>query len=295
MAFISNQDLNSIDLLHQILDESFLVLSLSPNGEIIDANALFRSFLQYELEEIYLKGYNKLINDGPNWAELREMLAKEKRWQGESCLVTKRGDLKWVKSTFILLNEGKEDAKILSFHLDCTEQKRAEEYRRLAFQNELTGLPNRRELLLSLERHVFEAEQNGSHFVVMFIDINRFKSVNDSYGHHVGDALLIEVGKRLAKLPYELELYHLSGDEFIILMDDNSSLDDVIASITLAFHDGFTVDTFCVKVSASIGISLYPENSRDPARLLQLADQAMFEAKAGEFTRWSFAGFPFVG
>ncbi|GKV57337.1 hypothetical protein NCCP2222_32840 [Sporosarcina sp. NCCP-2222] len=294
MDFIGDQDLNSIDMLRQILDESFLVLSLSPNGKIIDANTAFQSFLQSDIKEIYLKDYDDLIKDGPNWAELREILVQEKRWQGESFLVTQRGELKWVKSKFILLNEGEEDARILSFHLDCTEQKRAEEWRRLAYQNELTGLPNRRELLLSLERHVSEAEQKKSRFVVLFIDINKFKSVNDLYGHYIGDALLIEVGKRISNLPYELEFYHISGDEFIILMKEISALDKVIASIAYAFDEGFPLDTFCVQVSASIGISLYPDNGRDPVQLLQLADHAMFEAKAEESTRWCFAGMPFV-
>ncbi|MBB4823282.1 diguanylate cyclase (GGDEF)-like protein [Sporosarcina luteola] len=277
------------DTMAGIVNESFLLIHLSPEGKIVEANESFLQLFHYEIEDIYLQDYYSLMNSCQDGPDMWNMLGRGVRWRGESCLITKWGDLKWLQSTFIpVMEENGELAAILGLHVDYTDQKNATKWKTLAFQNELTHLPNRRELLLSMERYVCEAEQRDSRFAVLFMDINQFKSVNDMFGHHVGDMLLIEVGKRLSSKPYQGQLFHVSGDEFIMLVEDVSTLDRAIETIFSSFENGFELDDVHIKVSTSIGISLFPDHSKDPLRLIQLADQAMFEAKAGATNQYRF-------
>jgi len=265
------------------------VLHLSPEGKIVEANASFLNLFHYDIDDIYLQHYQALLNGCQDFLAIRNTLESGERWTGESCLITKWGDLKWLQSTFIpIIDENGAIMTILTLHLDYTDQKNAVKWRQMAFQNELTHLPNRRELLSSMEQHICEAYQSHSRFAVLFMDINQFKSVNDVYGHHVGDMLLVEVGRRLSSISWEGQLFHMSGDEFVILIDDVFSLDHVIASIFDSIEKEFELETAQVKVSASIGISLFPDHSRNPQQLIQLADQAMYEAKVGATNQYRY-------
>lgn len=273
----------NLEALFKVLDKTFMTVRLSCDGKIIDANLSFLDLFQYKLDELYKESYWRLVNS--SYADIQEIwttVIGGEQWIGESCLITKNGDMKWLESTFIpVLQKDGEILHILSLHLDKTDQKYAEKWKRLACRNELTKLPNRRALISSIDTLICQADQNDMEFAVLFMDINQFKSVNDNYGHHIGDLLLIEVGKRMLQLPFlDGRLFHIGGDEFIILLDHNSNLENALKSIFALFDDGFKLDTHFLQVSVSIGISQYPNHSTNAQQLVNLADQAMYEAKA---------------
>jgi len=172
---------------------------------------------------------------------------------------------------------------LLSSSADLTEQKAIEDqlFRR-AYFDELTGLPTRR----VIEQHANDLlRQHGStcKFALAFLDIDNFKHINDYYGHSVGDALLIEVGKRLGLDLRDTDmLSRISGDEFLLLLNPVSSESEVAEHIEFLLRRlraPFFVDGSELFASASIGVSLYPEHGRNYEALRQNADIAMYRVK----------------
>ena len=172
---------------------------------------------------------------------------------------------------------------LLSSSVDLTDQKATEdELFRRAYFDELTGLPTRR----VIEAHataLLRREGQPSRFALAFLDIDNFKHINDYYGHSVGDALLIEVGKRLGlDLRKTDMLSRISGDEFLLLLDPIRSEGEVAEYIEFQLgrlRAPFFIDGSEVFASASIGVSLYPDHGRSYEALLQNADIAMYRVK----------------
>jgi c-di-GMP phosphodiesterase Gmr len=167
--------------------------------------------------------------------------------------------------------------------LDITERARAEnELLRLAYHDELTGLPNR-----SLIRERVEAilARADGRFALAFIDIDNFKHINDFYSHAIGDALLVKFVQRIAThLRSSDILARMSGDEFVLVLDPAESREQVVAEIeAIVEHlkQPFMIDGFEIFTSASIGVSFYPEHGRDYEALRRNADTAMYRAKDG--------------
>lgn len=167
---------------------------------------------------------------------------------------------------------------------DTTERKRAEQQiRDLAFQDALTGLPNRRLFTDRLQLAVAQAHRSGHQLAVLFLDIDRFKVINDSLGHSVGDDLLREVGRRLQQTVREGDtVARLGGDEFILLLPGLSRAPDlarVARKILEALRRPFRLGGREVLITASLGGSLFPEDGADVEALIQSADTAMYRAK----------------
>ncbi|MBI5264165.1 MAG: EAL domain-containing protein [Bradyrhizobium sp.] len=161
------------------------------------------------------------------------------------------------------------------------------EIARLAYHDTLTGLPNRAQL-----RHLIAAAIEtcpvGSHVALAFLDVDHFKDVNDTLGHAAGDEVLVELAERLrAQIQPEHMLGRLGGDEFVVLLPDCDAEGAlrIITRITQALASPLRIGTRQVPMSASIGISLYPDNATDMDTLMQQADAAMYKAKeAGRCT-----------
>jgi len=155
--------------------------------------------------------------------------------------------------------------------------------RRQAFYDELTGLPNRNLLARQLNQALDVAKTNDSEFAVMFLDLDRFKLVNDTLGHQVGDQLLQQVALRLQGCVRQGDtIARWGGDEFVILLCDLSDKQDAIQTaqcILQELQQPIEVDRHCLYVSCSIGISLYPEHSRSAELLMQYADMALYQVK----------------
>lgn len=163
--------------------------------------------------------------------------------------------------------------------------------RQLAFYDELTGLPNRNLLLAQAEQALARAEPERKRVAVLFLDLDRFKQVNDTLGHPIGDALLRDVAQRLRRLARATDIVgRLSGDEFVMMMPDfeHGRLTAAAEHILVALAQPFSVGGITLNPSVSIGISVFPENGRDMDTLLRHADMAMYQAKTAGRNRISF-------
>lgn len=147
----------------------------------------------------------------------------------------------------------------------------------------LTGLPNRRFFFENLERFVTESERDSSKFILLYIDLDGFKFINDTYGHEVGDRVLITVGNRILKTLRKNDFVaRLGGDEFAAIIHD---ADDMTVAIHLAnkihekAQEAIHMGALECRVNASIGIAIYPDSSKDSETLIRNADSAMYEIK----------------
>jgi c-di-GMP phosphodiesterase Gmr len=173
---------------------------------------------------------------------------------------------------------------LLSSSLDISEQKAVEnQLFRSAYYDELTDLPTRRVIEHRANSLLQRDEAHGSRFALAFLDIDNFKHINDYYGHAIGDALLIEVAKRLGRGLRESDmLSRISGDEFLLLLNPIQSEQEVaeyIQSVLQRLSAPFFIDGSEIFASTSIGVSLYPEHGRSYDVLRQNADIAMYRVK----------------
>ncbi|ATL99159.1 diguanylate cyclase [Aeromonas sp. CA23] len=175
--------------------------------------------------------------------------------------------------------KGQPDA-ILGVTRDITERAASEEMmHRLAFYDPLTNLPNRRLLQLRLKEAMAD---EGRELALMFIDLDHFKPINDTFGHETGDVLLNMVAERMRHCVREQDLVaRLGGDEFVILLPDTSDEALAVADhLHQSLRHPFRVDEEQeLRISSSIGVALYPEHGTDPKTLMHHADQAMYQAK----------------
>lgn len=153
----------------------------------------------------------------------------------------------------------------------------------LSLHDSLTGLPNRLAFKDRLAWAVSNALRSESRFAVMYIDTDGFKQINDTYGHEIGDQVLIEVAHRLKGSIRSTDcVARLGGDEFSIILNQLKDDDDakiVAKNLTKAFEAPILVNAIEIHLSASIGISLFPKHGQDPTELLKLADMAMYRIK----------------
>ena len=172
---------------------------------------------------------------------------------------------------------------------DITEQRKSEqEVYQLAFYDSLTGLANRRLLLKQLNDELAVAKTNTVFGAILFLDLDRFKILNDSLGHYVGDELLIQVAKRINKVLQEQDLAaRFGGDEFIILIRAHKTCLEKAYKSTLiiaenirhALEQSYSIDDYVHHCSTSIGITLFPEHGISASEILQQADKAMYQSK----------------
>ncbi|MGC6031603.1 diguanylate cyclase domain-containing protein [Enterobacter kobei] len=172
-----------------------------------------------------------------------------------------------------------------AFIRDITDRKQREHMAWLhANFDALTGLPNRRLLVNRLELAITQAITSGKELALLFIDLDRFKPVNDIYGHAVGDELLRLVGFRMQScLREEDTLARLGGDEFVALLPGLNKgeiiLRPIIDNMAVALSQSFMLDEHVISISGSIGISIFPLDAQDADSLLNYADKAMYTAK----------------
>jgi diguanylate cyclase (GGDEF)-like protein len=158
-----------------------------------------------------------------------------------------------------------------------------DQIRHLAHHDMLTGLPNRLLFGDRLRQALLAAQREAHQLAVIFFDLDKFKPVNDSYGHAVGDVLLQQIATRLrGTLRASDTLARLGGDEFVVLLPQVSGADDaraVAEDILRALNRPFMTEGFSLSISASLGVAVYPDCAPDTEGLLRCADAAMYEAK----------------
>jgi diguanylate cyclase (GGDEF)-like protein/PAS domain S-box-containing protein len=167
---------------------------------------------------------------------------------------------------------------------DVTKQKEhMKTIEQLAYNDYLTGLPNRRKLLELMHSHIQEAKNHGSMMGILYIDLDRLKFINDNLGHDFGDAMIIEAGNRiLSCIRNEDTLARVGGDEFVLIIPNISEFDitiNIAKRIIEAFKPGFYLEEKLFRTTASMGISVFPTHGEDINELLRKADKAMYYVK----------------
>lgn len=224
-------------------------------------------------------------HDSAFYAAMWHQLAREGHWQGEISNKRKSGELYpcWMTISVVRNSEHVETHFVAVF-ADISSLKQAQE--RLdhqAHHDPLTGLPNRLFFENRLNKVLDDQRREGQHGAVLFLDLDRFKNINDSLGHPIGDLLLKGIAARLKQQLRDIDtVARLGGDEFIILLPGLKQLRDaeLIAHKLLAcFNAPFTAGDHELFISASIGTSVYPEDGTDVATLVKNADAAMYRSK----------------
>ena len=212
---------------------------------------------------------------------------------GSYCLTGTGANSGWLATTVALVAFGAltltlvllfYDAHLSRSRAHATQLQRAnEQLQHLATHDSLTGLPNRVLLADRLEQASAHAERDGGSFAVLLVDLDRFKSINDSIGHQAGDELLKEVAQRLRSTLRQIDtLARLGGDEFVIIVNciaGHEHAKSVIRQVLDCVAQPMVLASITVQTSPSIGVSLYPQDGKDPQTLLKAADAAMYHAK----------------
>lgn len=221
-------------------------------------------------------------------------LGRDGVWQGEIWNRRKDGDLyvQWMSVTRILGPDGLEG--YVATMTDITSRKKAEEKLRFrADHDALTGLPNRSLFSDRLQTAMAKAHRHGDRFALMLVDLDRFKGVNDRFGHLAGDALLVEVARRLRDCVRGSDtVARLGGDEFAVVLDEVDGFDDareVAERICVDMARPFELPEGTAEIGASVGIALGPDGSADAEELIRRADAALYSVKRG--TRGTFRFF----
>ncbi|MCB1956486.1 MAG: EAL domain-containing protein [Rhodocyclaceae bacterium] len=225
---------------------------------------------------------------------MRDALSSSGCWEGETWHQRNAGDdvACWL-SVDTVPGEGEGVAHYVVLFHDITEKKRSESLIwQQANYDQLTHLPNRRLFADRLEQELKLARRNGNLLAVLFIDLDRFKEVNDVFGHHCGDELLVEAARRIVSCVRESDtVARIGGDEFTLVQPNlQRSLDveNTAKAILETLSRPFSIGSENVFVSASIGITLYPDDGEWMADLLKNADQAMYEAKRSGRNRFCY-------
>ncbi|MFO0523366.1 MAG: EAL domain-containing protein [bacterium] len=213
-----------------------------------------------------------------------EVLRLQRPVTHEECQRDASGAERWFSSTRLPLAGSDGEPVVLGVSTDVTGvRKQARRIHELMNFDPLTGLPNRMLIEDRLQMALAAAEREGSRVAVMFVDLDHFKTVNDSLGHPVGDRLLVAVAKRLRSTLRDADsIGRLGGDEFLLVLpqvDGPDAAARVARKLLTALEDPFDIQGHALTVNASIGIGIYPEDGTTPHLLVQNADAAMYHAK----------------
>ncbi len=229
-------------------------------------------------------------HDAQFYRAMWESINQFGKWEGEVWDRRKNGEIypKWLTISAVKSNDGLVTHYVGS-HVDITERKAAEEkIRHLAFYDPLTNLPNRQLLLDRLHLAIAAGARNGRHGALLFIDLDNFKSINDTLGHILGDMLLQHVAQRLTSCVREGDsIARLGGDEFVVMLEDLSERSIEAAAqakvvgekILAALGQYYQLDVHEIRSSASIGAVLFNGDGVETEELLKQADIAMYQAK----------------
>jgi len=291
-------DAEKLRLSALVLENSSEALVITDEqNRIVDINPAFTKLTGYGRDEVL--GQNPtILHSGRHedlfYHKMWEEIGTRGFWQGEIWNRRKNGDIyaEWLTINTIFNPDGSVHRYVGLFS-DITERKKSEEliWTQANF-DPLTNLPNRRMFRDRLAQDMKKAHRAGLKLALLFLDLDRFKEVNDTLGHGKGDALLIEAAQRIAACVRESDtVARLGGDEFTIILaelDDRSSVERIATAILNALARPFELGDDTAYVSASIGITVDPDDATTLEAMLKNADQAMYVAKNSGRNRFSY-------
>jgi diguanylate cyclase (GGDEF)-like protein/PAS domain S-box-containing protein len=264
------------------------IVIFDPNYALIAANQAFCRVTGYEIDDIL----GLSVVDLPcsrdarrHYSAIRQALEQHGSWQGELVETRKNGELypQWLQLSAVRDNRGNV-SHLVGFFADLSARRESEERMRfLTHYDELTGLANRSLFRERLREAHHRMRQGGRSLALLHINLDRFKLLNESLGHDIADELLQKMARRLVSaLPEADTIARLSGDEFAVLFDNYanlSSLARVATRLSAKLRLPLTIDGHELVVSASMGISMLPDNAREISALVSQSNMAMQHAK----------------
>jgi diguanylate cyclase (GGDEF)-like protein/PAS domain S-box-containing protein len=273
------------------------ILITDPAGVILDVNQAFSDLTGYSRDEAVGRS-SRLLDSGHHdkafFEQMFATIARDDHWLGEIWNRTRAGAISVVLMT---ISAVRDDAGELTHYVgvftDITQKKESERrLEHLAHHDALTDLPNRSLFRDRLRQAIRKAERDDQALALLFIDLDRFKEVNDSLGHIAGDQLLVEAAQRITACVRNSDtVARLGGDEFTVILqgvEDREAAVGIAREVITALAAPFDLGQATVSLSASIGIALCPDDAEDPDALTDAADQAMYDAKAMGRNRYSF-------
>ena len=269
------------------------VVITDANGTILRVNPAFSQVTGYRPAEVIGCNANVLKSgrhDGAFFTRMWNALTEYGKWQGEIWNRRKNGEIypEWLTISGVY-NDTKEVTHYISVFTDITDKKHSEQrIQQLAHYDPLTNLPNRRLFGDRLEQALVHAHRNGRWIGLLYLDLDRFKAINDSLGHTAGDQLLQDVAKRLQHCVRESDtVARLGGDEFTIILTDfhdgrqaMQGVSFVAEKVIHVISEPTELERQEVTVTTSIGAALFPQDGQTANELLQNADTAMYHVKA---------------
>lgn len=284
------QQTKQLRLLSHAMDQSPVSMIITDlNGNIDYANPQFTKQTGYSVEEAKLRGIQKTLRQttlSDDGVALWGNILTGSVWDKELHSQKKDGSLYWEKVTVSpIVDRHGNNSHLLIIREDITIQKvHAQQMKFLATHDELTGLANRNLLHDRTNQAIAKANRFQHYVAILLLDLDRFKIINDSLGHRIGDQLLCEVSKRITSAVRESDtVARLGGDEFVALLSDLNSVDSIqpIADKILRnISRPYKINAREISVTASLGVSIYPEDGDSSEILLRNADVAMYKAKA---------------
>ena len=286
-----NQLIENLDLSTSIIQNATEgILLTDKKGRIASINKAFSNITGYHLAEVIGKPID-FFRSNHHTDDFFDSVTRQVKdygiWQGEMNNVRKTGE---VFPSWVSIQPSKDSSGQVTnyiFYLrDISEIKFIEtNLRQIALQDPLTSLPNRSHFLSRLSHALELARRNNQQVVVIYLDLDRFKVINDTYGHEKGDVLLKQVSERLTSIARRNDtIARMGGDEFTVLLE-GTSVDSIIGASTFAqkilglFNYPFRIDNHEFYVTCSIGISLYPNDGDDVTTLMKNSDMAMYRGK----------------
>jgi diguanylate cyclase (GGDEF)-like protein/PAS domain S-box-containing protein len=263
------------------------IIIMDESRKIISVNRAFCRSTGYDFHEVVGEDMALLLGQQADavWRDLRD----KESWQGEVHMRRVGGALypAWLMISAVHKNATVgEVVNYIGISIDITDRKAKEERIRFLAQHDvLTELPNRALCEQRLNEAIAQARVSGEKLAVLFIDLDRFKLINDTLGHHIGDGLLRNVARRLTQtVRAEDTVCRLGGDEFVVIMRHIASREELDITVNQrlipALRQTNMVEGNALNVSCSVGVALFPMDATEQSELMRLADAAMYEAKA---------------
>ncbi|MGB5569445.1 MAG: EAL domain-containing protein [Sedimenticolaceae bacterium] len=264
------------------------VIIVDPKGRIVAVNQAFGGSSGYGRDELagrHVRILRSRRHRREFYHQILSALLETGRWQGEMYTRKKTGESmpEWLTVNAVKDGQGRVSQYVAVFSDVAIVKRSLQKLDHLAHHDTLTGLPNRLLLQDRLDHAIHRAHRQGHCLAVLFLDLDRFKNINDTLGHAAGDQLLRIFAARLSRQIREGDtVARLGGDEFMVLLEDYRASDDprIVAQKLLdSLHEPFDIQGHQLYVTASIGISLYPDDGETVDELVRNSDAAMYRAK----------------